>query len=145
MYLSTTPQTPDKSKIRQATHPGFWQHCTVGSATLITISTYIAIARILDPQSFGSYLFVQWLATLVATTTGAGMSILTSQQIATLQSRKSPQMIAGIFYFLWHRQHRRIVFYCLSYLLLALFLPLFLHWYGFVQFCWQAFPHSHWY
>ena len=42
-------------------------------------------------------------------------------------------MIAGIFYFLWYRQHRRILLYCLLYLLLAFSLSYFLHLYPFSQ------------
>jgi O-antigen/teichoic acid export membrane protein len=125
--------TPEKEALYHITASGVWQWLTAVCAVIISSSAYILMARTLDPRYFGSYLFVQWLATIVAPTIGAGMSTVVSQQIAAIQCRESPRMIAGIFYFLWYRQHRRILLYCLLYLLLAFSLSSFFHLYPFSQ------------
>lgn len=133
MYLSTTPHTPEKDTIYHITAPGLWQCSTTICAILISSAAYIFMARTLDSHSFGSYLFVQWFATIVASTIGAGMSTFSSQQIADIQCRESVRMITGIFYFLWYRQHRRILCYCIFYSFLSFLLSYFLHLYPFSQ------------
>jgi O-antigen/teichoic acid export membrane protein len=117
----------------QITLPGIWQRGTNLCAAVISSGAFILMARTLDPRYVGSYLFVQWLAAIVAPTISAGMSPIASQQIADLQCRESPRMIAGIFCFLWHWQYHRILLYCLSYPLLAFSLAYFLHVYPFSQ------------
>jgi len=107
--------------------PGVWQHGTVVCSLLINASIYIVIARALGPQIFGSYLFAQWLATITIPVIGTGMSTLISRQIAEIQSHEPPRLIAGIFYFLWYRQHRSILLYCLTYMLLSFLLAHFFH------------------
>jgi O-antigen/teichoic acid export membrane protein len=89
--------------------------------------TYTIIAHVLNPQIFGNYLFAQWLATITVPVIGTGMSTLVSRQLATTQSRESPRLIAGIFYFLWYRQHRSILLYCLLSCVLAWTLTRVLH------------------
>jgi O-antigen/teichoic acid export membrane protein len=133
MYLSTASHTPEKETIYHIAALGIWQCSTTIGAILISSSAYVFMARTLDPHSFGSYLFVQWLATIVASTIGASMSTFSSQQVADIQCRESSRMIAGIFYFLWYRQHRRILCYCLFYLLLAFTLSYCFHLYPFSQ------------
>ena len=113
--------------------PRIWQSLTTACSVILASGVYILMARTLDPHSFGSYLVAQWLARIVAPPIGAGMSTVASQQIAAIQCGESPRMIAGIFYFLWYRQHRRIIPYCLLYLLLAFSLSYFLHLYPFSQ------------
>ncbi len=133
MYLSKTSRAPEKGLIYHIVAPSSWQCGTTTCAIVISSAAYILMARTLDPRYFASYLFVQWLATMVALTIGAGMSAIASQQIAALQCRESPRMIAGIFYFLWYRQHRQILLYGLLYLLLAFSLSYFFHLYPFSQ------------
>jgi hypothetical protein len=125
--------TAGKGALYPLAAPGIWQCGTIVCAAIISSSAYVLMARTLDPRYFGSYLFVQWLASIVAPTIGAGMSTLASQQIAAIQCRESPRMIAGIFYFLWHRQYCRIRLYCLWYLLLALSLSSCFHLYPLSQ------------
>ena len=79
----------------------------------------ILIARLLTPGTFGVYMFVLWLATVAIPAIGTGMSPLTSRNIAEIQGREEPRLVAGIFYFVWQRQYRGILLYCLVYLLLA--------------------------
>ncbi|HLG74904.1 MAG TPA: polysaccharide biosynthesis C-terminal domain-containing protein [Ktedonobacteraceae bacterium] len=100
-------------------HPQLWQRGIVLCCVGITAIVYVLIAQALGPQAFGRYLFVQWLATVALPMLGVGVSTLTSNQLATIQSRESPRRMAGIFYFLWYRQHQSILLYCLLYLLLA--------------------------
>ncbi|GAC1679858.1 MAG: hypothetical protein PVS3B1_20630 [Ktedonobacteraceae bacterium] len=107
--------------------PGIWQKGTTLCSLLINASVYIIIARSLGPQIFGSYLFVQWLATITVPVIGTGMSALASRQIAEIQSREPPRLIAGVFYFLWYRQHRSILLYCLTYVFLSFFLAHIFH------------------
>lgn len=104
-----------------------WQNAIIACSILITACIYTTIARTLGPRMFGSYLFAQWLATVTIPVIGTGMSTLTSRQIAATQSRESPRLIAGIFYFLWYRQHRSILFYCLVYLVLSFALASIFH------------------
>jgi O-antigen/teichoic acid export membrane protein len=107
--------------------PGIWHNGMTVCSLLITASIYIIIARALGPQIFGSYLFVQWVAMITVPMIGTGMSTLVSRQIAEIQSHEPPRLIAGVFYFLWYRQHRSILLYCLIYLLLSFFLAHFFH------------------
>src|SRR5579859_7107340 len=125
--------TAEKAALYHIPAPSIWQCSVTVCATIISSGTYILMARTLGPRYLGSYLFVQWFATIVALTIGAGMSNIASQQIATIQCGESPRMIAGIFYFLWHRQHRRMLLYGLLYLLLACSLSLIFHQYPFSQ------------
>ena len=110
-----------------AIQSGRRRHIAVVCTTLFITTTYAIIAHVLTPQLFGSYLFTQWLATVTIPLIGTGMSTLTSRQIATTQSRESPRLIAGIFYFLWYRQHRSIFQYCLLSCVLALTLTHIFH------------------
>ncbi|GLV58587.1 hypothetical protein KDH_54180 [Dictyobacter sp. S3.2.2.5] len=104
-----------------------WQNVILTGSTAINIIVYLVIARALGPYLFGSYLFAQWLATVTVPAIGAGMSTLSSRQIAATQSRESPRLMAGIFYFLWYRQHRSILLYCLVYVGLSLALTHVFH------------------
>jgi Membrane protein involved in the export of O-antigen and teichoic acid len=104
-----------------------WQNMSTLCSLALTALIYIVMARSLGPQRFGSCLFTQWLAAVTIPIIGTGMSMLSSRQLAATQSRESPRLIAGIFYFLWYRQHRSILLYCLIYLGLALLLPHILH------------------
>ncbi len=97
-----------------------WQKVAIICAQLIQLGTYLLIARVLGPTSFGIYLFVCWLASLVVPVLGTGMSPLASRRVAEIQSYEPPRMLSGIFYFLWYRQHVCIFRYCLLYLLLAI-------------------------
>jgi len=123
----------EKDPIYHITAPSIWQCLTTVCTVIISSGTSILMARTLDPSSLGNYLFVQWLAAIVAATIGADMSTIASQHIADIQCRESPGMIAGIFYFLWHRQQRRILLYCLLYLLLGFTLSYVFHLYPFPQ------------
>jgi O-antigen/teichoic acid export membrane protein len=64
-------------------------------------------------------MFVFWLATVAVPAIGTGMSPLTSRYIAEIQGREEPRLVAGIFHFVWRRQYRGILLYCLTYFLLA--------------------------
>ncbi|MBA2677866.1 MAG: hypothetical protein H0U76_05665 [Ktedonobacteraceae bacterium] len=110
-----------------ATWSLLWNNCTVLCSLLISASISIVIARALGPQVFGNYLFAQWLATVTVPVIGTGMSTLVSRQLAEIQSHESPRLIAGVFYFLWYRQHRSILLYCLIYSLLSFLLAHFFH------------------
>ncbi|MBE3558486.1 MAG: hypothetical protein IMW89_04585 [Ktedonobacteraceae bacterium] len=87
---------------------------------LVSIGAYIVTARALGPAAFGIFTFMQWLATIVLPLVGIGMSAMSSSQIVELQSREPPRGIAGIFHYLCYQQCKRILLYCLIYLLLAL-------------------------
>jgi O-antigen/teichoic acid export membrane protein len=104
-----------------------WNNCGALCSLLISASTSIIIARALGPQTFGNYLFAQWLATVTVPVIGTGMSTLVSRQLAEIQSHEPPRLIAGVFYFLWYRQHRSILLYCLIYALLSFLLARFFH------------------
>lgn len=119
MYLQQSSKVAKRRITYRLQQPGLWQKGTVACSMLISASMYIVIARTLGPQTFGGYVFVQWLATVAVPAIGAGISALSSCQLADIQSRESPQRAAGIFYFLWYCQYRRILCYSLLYLLLA--------------------------
>src|SRR5947209_2612920 len=99
--------------------PGFWRLGTAACSVLVSIATSILIARTLGPADFGIYMFVLWLAKVGVPAVGVGMSTVTSRHIAEIQAREEPRMGAGVFHFVWKQQYRRILLYCLLYLLLA--------------------------
>ncbi|HZU71101.1 MAG TPA: oligosaccharide flippase family protein [Ktedonobacteraceae bacterium] len=100
--------------------PGAARLCIVGCATLLGFCSTALIARSLGPTAFGSYSFIRWLATVAAPVTGIGMSALTARYTSDIASRESPRLMAGIFYFVWRHHYRKILLYCLAYLLLVL-------------------------
>ncbi len=116
-----------KDRVDPIIWPGIWHNSTIVCSLLINAGIYIIVARALGPQIFGSYLFAQWLATITVPVIGTGMSTLVSRQVAEIQSHESPRLIAGIFYFLWYRQHRSILLYCLLYMLISFLLAHFFH------------------
>lgn len=120
MLLSHSRSISNK---RPASSFGHWQIATALCATIIEWATYILIARMLAPSSFGIYVFVQWLATITIPLIGVGTSTLSNRRIADLQSRETSRSAAGIFYFLWYRQCYSMLLYCLLYSSLAY--PLF--------------------
>jgi len=120
MFLPQSRRIVERHSVYNLARPGFWQKAIHTCTILINASMYILVARALQPQAFGTYLFVQWLAGIAVPAIGAGTAMLASRQIAEVQSREAPRQVAGIFYFFWYRQHRRILFYSLIYLLLAL-------------------------
>ncbi len=110
--------------------PTSWEKSIIICSRLLSLAMLIVQARLLDVQAFGIYLFVQWLALLSVPALRVGISTLASRDIASLQSREAPRLVAGIFYFLWHRQHLQILRYCLWYLLLSYVLAQFFHAYS---------------
>jgi O-antigen/teichoic acid export membrane protein len=119
MYLLHSRRLAIKQIIpRQSWFAGIACCCTV-----VALCNWIVVARTLDPGIFGIYIFVQWIAGVAIPFVGVGTSMLTSSRIARIQGRETPRVIAGIFYFLWYRQCRCILIYCLVYLLLTY--PLF--------------------
>jgi O-antigen/teichoic acid export membrane protein len=100
-----------------------WFIGTTCCSTVVMLCSWMVIARTLDPGIFGIYMFVQWIAGVAIPFVGVGASTLASNRVSLIQGRETPDMIAGIFYFLWYRQCHCILFYCLAYLLLAY--PLF--------------------
>lgn len=99
--------------------PGIWRLSVGLSSAMLSVAASILVARTLGPGAFGVYTFVLWLATASVPAIGAGMSTLTRRHLAQIQSHKLPQMAAGIFRFVWQRQCRNILLYCLIYVLLA--------------------------
>ena len=120
MFLSHSRSISNK---RPVSSFGHWQIATALCATIVEWGTYILIARTLAPSFFGTYVFVQWLATITVPLIGVGTSTLSSRRIADLQSRETSRSATGIFYFLWYRQCHSIILYCLLYASLAY--PLF--------------------
>lgn len=108
-----------KQSISRATRSGLWQISPALGTTLISIGSYIVTARALGPEAFGIFAFVQWLATITVPLVGIGMSALTSRQIVEIQSQEPQPTIAGIFYYLWYHQCRRILLYGLIFLCYA--------------------------
>lgn len=104
---------------RSSASLSFWLPGITLCSMFVGLGTYIVIARTLGTRIFGTYVFVQWLATAAVPIIGVGTSRLTSRHIADIQSRETPRMAAGIFYFLWYRQCQSILVYTLAYLLLA--------------------------
>ncbi|MBO0778100.1 MAG: polysaccharide biosynthesis C-terminal domain-containing protein [Ktedonobacteraceae bacterium] len=111
-----------KQSISRITRSGLFQISPALGTTLIGIGSYIVTARALGPAAFGAFIFVQWLATITVPLIGVGMSALTSRQIVEIQSREPQPTIAGIFYYLWYRQCRRILLYCVVFFFLAFLL-----------------------
>ena len=101
------------------TLPGFWRLSAATCSVLLGFCSWVLIARTLGPAAFGTYSFVLWLAIVAVPAIGVGMSTLASRHIAEIQSREMPRLAAGIFHFVWKRQARSILLYCLLYLLLA--------------------------
>ncbi|HEX4205728.1 MAG TPA: polysaccharide biosynthesis C-terminal domain-containing protein [Ktedonobacteraceae bacterium] len=85
----------------------------------VNIGTYAMVARVLGASTFGTYSFLQWLATITVPLIGVGMSAITSNQLVRAHNKETPFSIAGMFYFLWYYQCRRIVLYSVIYLALA--------------------------
>lgn len=98
--------------------PGIWRLGIECCSVLLSFGSTVLIARTLGPALFGSYSFALWLASVAAPAIGVGMSALTSRHVAEIQSREKPRLAAGIFYFVWRRQYRKNLVYCLLYLLL---------------------------
>ncbi|GCE11250.1 lipopolysaccharide biosynthesis protein [Tengunoibacter tsumagoiensis] len=129
MYIRQSWQGLKKLSFSRLNLPGFWSKGLNGCALLVNLATFLFLAHVLGSVSFAMYLFLQWLAGVSIPILGLGMSALNSRAVAEMQSRESPPMIAGIFYFLWSRQHRHILLYSLIYLIGAF--PL--------SWLWQAF------
>jgi len=127
MSLIQSYNIVEKSNTYTLIRPGMWYYGTTTCSALIYAGVYVIIAHTLGPHVFGSYLFAQWLATISVPVIGTGMSTLTSRQIAEIQSHEPPRLVAGIFYFLWYRQHRSMLFYCLIYIFLAFLLAQLFH------------------
>ncbi len=102
-----------------ATRPGFGCLSIAACSFVVSVCTTILIARLLTPAAFGIYMFVLWLATAAVPAIGVGMLAVTSRHIAEIQSQQKPHLAAGIFHFVWRRQYRSILLYCLIYILLA--------------------------
>lgn len=100
--------------------PGMARLCIVSCAALLSFCSILLIVRSLGPVAFGSYALIRWLATVAAPAIGIGMPALTSRHLSEISSRESPRLAAGIFYFVWRRQYRKILLYCLVYLLLVI-------------------------
>lgn len=132
--MDITPQTRSLVQPKQASRYMIpllnWEKSITLCSRLLSGIVLIVQARLLGLQAFGIFLFLQWLALLSIPALRVGLSTVTSRRIASLQSREAPRLVAGIFYFLWHRQHYQILRYCLWYLLLAGVLTQFLHAYS---------------
>jgi O-antigen/teichoic acid export membrane protein len=107
--------------------PVRWHHLITLCTFLSTVGTYIIIARELGPKTFGVYLLIQWLTTISIPLLGTGMSPINSRNVAFVQSKEPPRLMAGIFYFLWYRQHLSILCYCLFSVVVAFVLTKYLH------------------
>src|SRR5437660_1494203 len=114
MFLQHTEAV---SRTSSVTRPGFWRLSTTAGSTIVNIGAWILLARALGPAEFGVYMFVLWLATVAVPAIGVGMSSVTSRHIAEIQAGEEPRIAAGIFQFVWRRQYRSILLYCLFYLL----------------------------
>jgi O-antigen/teichoic acid export membrane protein len=108
-----------KQSIGRISRSGFGLISPTLGALLISMASYVVAARALGPDAFGTFTFVQWLATISVPLVGVGMSALASREIVEIQSPESQPVIAGIFYYLWYHQCRRILLYCTIYLMLA--------------------------
>jgi O-antigen/teichoic acid export membrane protein len=100
--------------------PGISRLCIAGCAALLGYCSMLLIVRSSGPETYGSYFLVLWLASVATPAVGIGISTLTSRHIIEIQSRESPRSAAGVFYFVWQRQYRKILLYCLAYLLLVI-------------------------
>ncbi len=117
MFLQHVHPTSGKYSV---TRPGFWRLSTATGAVIVSSGTTILIARVLGPGNFGIYMFVLWLATVAVPAIGVGMSTVTNRHIEEIQAGKEPRFVAGVFQFVWQRQYKSILVYCLMYLCLAL-------------------------
>ncbi|MFL5627263.1 MAG: lipopolysaccharide biosynthesis protein [Ktedonobacteraceae bacterium] len=99
--------------------PGLWRLSTATCAMLVSSCTAILIARVLGPADFGIYMFVLWIATVTVPAIGVGMSTVTSRHIAEIQASAELRIVAGVFQFVWQRQYKSILVYCVMYLCLA--------------------------
>ncbi len=106
---------------------GVWHYFIAACTLASTTGTYIIIARELGPKTFGIYLLIQWLTTISIPLLGTGMAPLNSRNVVLVQSKEPPRLMAGVFYFLWYRQHLSIVFYCLFSAVVAFVLTKYLH------------------
>ena len=100
---------------QSVTRPGVGRLSVTACSFVVSILTTILIAHILTPRTFGVYMFVLWLATVAVPAIGIGMSALTSRYITGIQSQEDLRVAAGIFSFVWRRQYRRMLLYCLVY------------------------------
>ena len=100
--------------------PGIARVCLISCAALLNCCAMLLIVRSLGPAAFGRYALVRWLATVAAPAIGVGMSALTRCSLSEISSRESPRLAAGICYFMWRRHYRKILLYCLVYLLLVI-------------------------
>src|SRR5260221_4762222 len=64
-------------------------------------------------------MFVLCLATVAVPAVGVGMSTVTSRHITEIQASEELRIVAGIFQFVWQRQYKSILVYCVMYLCLA--------------------------
>jgi O-antigen/teichoic acid export membrane protein len=110
-------QIPSSGK-KGVTRPGILRSGIAACSIILGFCTSILIAHTLGPAGFGIYTFVLWLATVGTPAIGVGMSTLTSRHIIEIQSHQAPRVAAGVFSFIWQRQYRSILLYCLIYLLL---------------------------
>jgi O-antigen/teichoic acid export membrane protein len=108
-----------KRKKRAIAQTGIKQIGLPAVMLLIYIAIHAFTARKLGATAFGIYMFLQWLVTFTIPLFGIGMSALTSQWLVSLQKPETAPSTAGIFYFLWDRQYRRLLLYALTYLLLT--------------------------
>ncbi|WP_165423441.1 lipopolysaccharide biosynthesis protein [Ktedonosporobacter rubrisoli] len=99
--------------------PGLVQAAMSCCSALLGIGNYVLILRMLAPDDFGTYMLVLWLAASFVPILGTGTSRQANRQLAEIQSQEAPRYAAGIFYFLWYRQCRSMLCYCLVYLLLS--------------------------
>ena len=113
-------KTLSLAKKHGVVRPGIARLCIVSCAALLSFCSMLLIIRSLGPAAFGSYALIRWLATSAAPAIGIGMSALTSRHLSEISSREPPRLAAGIFYFVWRRQYRKILLYCLVYLLLVI-------------------------
>lgn len=111
--------TYSTTKKRLLARPDYKQVGVTIGTTIINTGIYVLLARSLGTDSFGTYTFLQWLATITVPLVGVGMSAITGNNLVKAQNREVPTSLAGIFFFLWYRQCRKILLYSLLYLALA--------------------------
>ena len=117
MLLQRSSAIASKSGVRVIL-PSFWRLSTGLSSAMLSFAAALLIARTLGPGAFGVYVFVFWLASAGVPAIGISMSMLSRRHLVDIQSHRSPQVAAGIFHFILRQQYRRILLYCLVYLLL---------------------------
>src|ERR1700730_15251473 len=99
--------------------PGVWRLSAAGCSFVLSTAAAVLIARVLGPGDFGIYMFVLWLATVAVPAVGVGMSTVTSRHITEIQASEELRIVAGIFQFVWQRQYKSILVYCVMHLCLA--------------------------